>query len=408
MVRRGLAAIGLLAACARPEPVSSITPVSRAPDLRVGIALSESGVTLGGGEALALATRDAGLIGEIPPTGTARVEAVGDALRIRLPGETLSPGPVVSVTAVRSASTVRVNGREYRGSFLLSASGGRIAVVNVVDLEEYLVGVLGAELGLRSESEFAALQAQAVVSRTVALQRAGQWRERGYDLLASVADQVYEGVGASSPLAARAVATTRGQVLTYQGRLIDAFFHSTCGGRTAAGSEVFAAGDRPYLKSVSDLDPGGRPWCALSPRYRWRETWSGEALGRILRETLPLAGGSPDLATGLRDIRILQRTATDRVARVEIRGSGGSLTVTGAAARAILRAPDGGVLRSADFTLQIAREGERIVQLTADGAGAGHGVGLCQWGAIGRARAGFAYGAILSAYFPGTAVTRTY
>jgi stage II sporulation protein D len=411
MRRRVLAAAVLFAACARPEPVSPVLPISRAPDLRVGVALDQTVLTLGGGEALALSNQEAGFLGEIPAGETASVTVSAGSLQIRVRGDLLAPGPAATVTGTRSASAVRLNGRDYRGSFRLQASGGRITAVNVVDLEEYLVGVLGAELGRRAESELAALQAQAVVSRTVALQRAGAGRERGgreYDILATVSDQAYAGVGASSDLAERAVATTRGQVLTYQGRLIDAFFHSTCGGRTASGPEVFAAADRPYLRSVSDLDPGGRAWCAISPRFRWRESWSGEQLSRTLRETLPLAGGAAALADGLRDLRVLDRTPSGRVARLEVRSTGGTFVVTGAAARAILRPPDGGVLWSADFALQVSRDGERIVGLQAEGAGAGHGVGFCQWGAIGRARAGYSYGAILSAYFPGTEVTRTY
>ncbi len=82
--------------------------------------------------------------------------------------------------------------------------------------------------------------------------------------------------------------------------------------------------------------------------------------------------------------------------------------VTGPVARLVLRTPDGSILRSANFNLQVTRSGSRIIRLDASGAGAGHGVGMCQWGAIGRARAGFSYQDILSAYFPGTAVTRNY
>ena len=406
---RVAAAALLVAACARPEAVSPPAPLSRAPDIRVGVAPAEASVLLGGSEALVLANSSVGLLAEVPAGRTAVVDVAGGALRLRLEGTVTALGQDVTVSASRSGAPVRLNQREYRGSFLLTHSGVRVTAVNVLDLEDYLPGVLGAELGQRGEAEFAALQAQAVVSRSVALQRAGQWRARGYDLLASVADQVYGGSGAETELAIRAVQSTRGQVLQFRGRVIDAFFHSTCAGRTAAGVEVFAAADRPYLVSVSDLGPDGRAWCAISPRYRWRETWSGEVLTRTLRETLPLAGERSSLAEGLRELRVLERTPSGRVARLELIGSGGNLTVTGPVARALLRpAEAGGALRSADFTLQVGRSGERIVQVVADGAGAGHGVGLCQWGAIGRARAGHSYREILSAYFPGTDLTRTY
>jgi stage II sporulation protein D len=204
------------------------------------------------------------------------------------------------------------------------------------------------------------------------------------------------------------VRETAGQVLSYGGGLIDIFFHSTCGGLTAPGEEVFRYAARPYLQSVQDVDPSGRAWCAISPRYQWRETWSGEALAAGLRATLPAAGGNPAMAGELRDLRILDHTATGRVARLELRGRDESLTVTGPAARLLLRTRDGSSLRSANFTLQVVREGPRIVEVTASGSGAGHGVGMCQWGALGRSRAGASYEDILSAYFPGTQLIRTY
>jgi stage II sporulation protein D len=175
------------------------------------------------------------------------------------------------------------------------------------------------------------------------------------------------------------------------------------------GAEVFSYAERPYLRSIRDEAPDGRAWCAISPRYRWRESWSGDALAAALRATLPAAGGRAAMADDLHDIRIVERTGTGRVARMEIVGPGGeSLSVSGPAARLLLRTSDGSSLRSADFTLQVTREGPRIVQLVAEGAGAGHGVGMCQWGALGRSRAGFSYQDILSAYFPGTELVRTY
>jgi stage II sporulation protein D len=263
-------------------------------------------------------------------------------------------------------------------------------------------------MGRRTEADLAALRAQAVVSRTVALRAMERRQGRGYDLLATVADQAYAGTGFESAVASRAVRETRGEVLTWQGQTIDAFFHSTCAGRTALGTEVFAAADRPYLRSVRDEDPAGRAWCAISPRYRWQESWTGELLARTLGETIPAAGGPAELAAQVRDIRVLDLTPTGRVARLELVGRGTSFVVSGPVARQVLRTADGSILRSANFTLQVTRSGSRIVRLDATGSGAGHGVGMCQWGAIGRARAGFSYQDILSAYFPGTAITRHY
>jgi stage II sporulation protein D len=403
--RRWTAALLIAAACARPEIVP-VTPDVIVPDIRIALPPSGSSVTLGGASALRVSTPDGSSSFTIPAGSTVTVSAAAG----RLLASGLADGPVASLTAAAadSGTPVRINDREYRGGLLLSPGTRGVSVINLVGVEDYLRGVVGAEMGRRAEPDLAALRAQAVVSRTLALKSLGRWRTRGYDLLATVADQAYAGIGFESPLSDQAVLETAGRVLTYEGGLIDIFFHSTCGGRTAPGPEVFVYASRPYLRSIADVDPGGRAWCASSPRYQWRESWSGDALARALRATLPAAGGDPGLADDLRDIRVLDRTGTGRVARLELVGRGGSLTVSGPTARLLLRTRDGGILRSANFTLQVAREGSRIVELTATGSGAGHGVGMCQWGALGRARAGFSYEDILSAYFPGTALVRTY
>ena len=88
---------------------------------------------------------------------------------------------------------------------------------------------------------------------------------------------------------ATAVEATRGRILTYGGAPIDAFFYSTCGGRTADGTEVFRAADRPYLRSVADVADDGTAYCSISPRFRWHEEWTGEALRATLQRTLPPA-----------------------------------------------------------------------------------------------------------------------
>lgn len=398
----------LAAGCARPELGPGATPVSAVPDIRVAVVPAAASVTVGGGVALMLRGADGSGMVAIPAGVPAVVSSVPQGLRVRFSTEDVVVPALLNVAAADSGSPVRLSGRDYRGNAVLSAVGPSVMAVNVVGLEEYLRGVVGAEMGKRTEQDLAALRAQAIVSRTVALRRAGQWRTRGYDLLATVADQAYAGIGFETAMSDQAVAETAGQVLTFEGRLIDAFFHSTCGGRTADGTEVYAGADRPYLRSIRDQDESGRAWCAISPRFRWQERWTGEALARTLRETLPAAGAPADLAGSLRDIRVVDRTPTGRVAHLEIDGDGDRYTVPGPVARLVLRSTDGSMLRSATFNLQVGREGGRIVQLVAEGSGAGHGVGMCQWGALGRARAGIPSEDILSAYFPGTEVTRTY
>lgn len=401
-------AVLLLAACARPEVGTVATPETQIPEIRIGVVPSAATIALGGGGALLLSAPDGALVSELAAGTTATVSGGPSGLRIRLAGATVSGGAQLDLTPADSGAAVRINGREYRGRFQLSAEAAGVSAVNLLDVEQYLDGVVGAEMGKRTELELEALRAQAVISRTVALKALGRWRLRGYDLVATVADQAYAGIGFETPVSNRAVEETRGEVVTWQGQVIDAFFHSTCGGRTADGTEVFAGADRPYLRSIHDVDELGRVWCSISPRFHWQESWTGDALRRTLAETLPAAGGSAELARTLQDLRVVDRTATGRVAHLSIRGERAGLTVTGPVARLLLRSADGSILRSANFTLQLTRSGARVVQLVAQGSGAGHGVGMCQWGALARSRAGASYQAILSAYFPGTEITRTY
>lgn len=398
----------LAAGCAYPEAAGVVAPDAAVPQVRVGVVPSAATVRVGGGVALMLRGGNGEGLIALPSGVEAVIGPAGGGLRVTFSTEAVSAAGQLVIAPADSGAPVRLNGRDYRGALLVAARGPGVTAVNLVGMEEYLRGVVGAEMGSRGRPELHALRAQAVVSRTVALRRLGQWRTRGFDLLATVADQAYAGIGFETPFSTQAVDDTRGMALTYGGALIDAFFHSTCGGQTASGTEVFAGAQRPYLRSIRDRNDAGEAWCAISPRFRWRESWSAETLARTLRETLPAAGGTVALASSVQDIRISGRTATGRVDRLEIIGSDGSLAVSGPVARLLLRTPDGSQLRSAQFSLQVTRAGSRIVQLIADGSGAGHGVGMCQWGSMGRSQAGQEYLEILSAYFPGSQVTRTY
>lgn len=301
-----------------------------------------------------------------------------------------------------SAGVVLVDGRAYRGAIEVAPAGDGVRVVNVVAMEDYLVGVVGAELGHRSADEAAAVQAQAVVARTYAMRNADRWKESGFDLLAGTGSQMYRGVNDEDAIARAAVEATAGEILIYGGEPIDAFYSSTCGGTSEAGGAVFVAGDRPYLRAQPDLDADGRAWCRISPRFEWRENWNADQLRRILRRTLAAEGLPTARAGDLDAMRVLDRTPSGRVGELEMVGSRGRTMVRGSAIRRVLAPTSGGILESTDFTVRISRRGGRIESLRVDGRGLGHGVGLCQWGAIGRARAGQGYRPILMHYFPGT------
>jgi stage II sporulation protein D len=302
-----------------------------------------------------------------------------------------------------------VNGRTYRGLAEVLRDRTGLTVVNRVGMEAYLLGVVSAEMGRRSSAEQAALQAQAVVSRTYALRNLRRWRAQGFDLYATVADQVYGGVGSETPEGRAAVAATRGRVITHHGAAIEALYYSTCGGRTADGFEVFRGATRPYLRSVPDEAPNGAVYCSISPRYRWHEEWTGETLRATLQRNLPRTtsalGGQAPYVT---DVRVTRRTSSGRVDQLTIGLGGSEVRVDGTAIRRVLRPATGEMLKSNAFDLIVTGGGSGVTRLAAEGMGAGHGVGLCQWGAVGRARAGQSYHQILAAYYPGTRLERRY
>lgn len=401
----------LLAGCAAP-PAPVIPPPGPAtaePLVQVGLVVGGSGVTLGGDAPLRLTGLDGTPLGDIPAAATWRATALPEGVAVAPVGAPALVAPQVAVAPEDSLGWVRVNGRQYRGSLVLLASRTGLTVVNRVRMEDYLLGVVSAEMGRRGPEDQEALRAQAVVSRTYALRNLGRWRSEGFDLYATVFDQVYAGASSETAEGRAAVESTRGQVLTWNGSPIDAFFFSTCGGRTETGVNVFRGADVPYLQSVSDLAPSGAAYCAISPRYRWREEWTGEGLRAVLRRSLPaVLGLDASRVDQLRDIRIAGRTATDRVALLTLLLGRESLDVEGRTVRQVLRTSSGEILRSTAFTLDVRRSGDRVTRVVADGSGNGHGVGLCQWGAVGRARAGQDYQQILAAYYGAADLSRWY
>jgi stage II sporulation protein D len=247
------------------------------------------------------------------------------------------------------------------------------------------------------------------VSRTFALRNLGRWKTRGYDVSATVADQVYSGQSAETPEGNTAVSETRGLVLTYEGAPIEAFFYSTCGGRTADGAEVFRGAGRPYLRSFPDQAADGTVYCSISPRYRWHEEWTGEVLLATLQRSLPPVTRvqSADVRE-VSSVRIVHRGPSGRVDQLAIGLGGPELRLDGPLIRQVMRLRSGEALRSTAFDLMATNGPHGIARLVIDGMGSGHGVGLCQWGAVGRARAGQGYEQILGAYFPGTRLERRY
>ena len=150
---------------------------------------------------------------------------------------------------------VRLNGKAYRGKLeVFVNSRGSLTVVNVVPLEDYLLGVVPAELSL---PQLEAQKAQAVAARTYAVANVGTYGTKGFDMVPTVWSQVYKGVSIENPMGTRAVRETRGIVATYQGKPIMAYFTSTCGGRTENSENIFDHTE-PYLRGVECSLEGSR------------------------------------------------------------------------------------------------------------------------------------------------------
>ena len=142
---------------------------------------------------------------------------------------------------------VRLNGKAYRGKLeVFVNSRGSLTVVNVVPLEDYLLGVVPSELSL---PQLEAQKAQAVAARTYAIANQNTYGTKGFDMVPTVYSQVYKGVSIETAMGTRAVRETRGIVATYQGKPIMAYFTSTCGGRTENSENIFDHAE-PYLRGV--------------------------------------------------------------------------------------------------------------------------------------------------------------
>jgi stage II sporulation protein D len=302
--------------------------------------------------------------------------------------------------------TVAFNGRRWRGDLVVSAAEGGLLVVNRLAMDDYVRGVVPLEIGTNARADMAAVEAQAVAARSYAMTHlAGSGRS--FDMVATTADQVYGGASAESAVGNQAVEATVGLVLQYGGRVVNAPYHASCGGSTAAPQDVWRSADEPYLQRVSDQVPGTtRFYCDQAPRFRWTRTF-GEATLReaVSRYMGKLPGGSGGSVL-VRDVRVATVTPAGRVATLEIETDRRTLTLRGNEIRDALRSPSGELLYSTYFSVEESAGREGVRALTLHGGGNGHGVGMCQSGAIGRARAGQDFRTILRTYYPGTTVGR--
>jgi len=279
-----------------------------------------------------------------------------------------------------ASSAVYVNGKPYRGVAEISSADKGLLVVNELALEDYLVGLINCEIS--SSWPIDAIKAQAVIARSYALNRKAIRKNAAYHLESTVIDQVYDGCLIEDSRAHRGVSETAGEVLTFNGSIIQAFYFSACGGKTEASENVWGAA-LPYLKGVDCQ------YCLTSTSSVWEQTLALKDIEDRLR-------GAGYSVVGVTDIKAGTRNHRGRLKNVLIVSSRGELSVTGEQFR---RAVGYGVVKSTNFSVKVSRG-----EASFSGLGNGHGVGLCQWGSKQRAQDGFNYEEILSYYYPGTVI----
>jgi stage II sporulation protein D len=288
-----------------------------------------------------------------------------------------SPTPAGAGTLAPRTLKIRVAGR-----------------VDTVALEDYVAATALSEItpvGESADTVARIYDVQTVVARTYALAHLGRHRAEGFDVCDQTHCQLFEparlATSRFADAARRATARTAGQVLTYGGRPIDALFHADCGGNTASPEQVWGTAGLPYLRPTLDDVP------AVTHR-----TWTLTLTRADLVAALSVAPRTT-IGDQLRSVLLDGPDSSGRVSRVTINGNQRQV-----------------ILRSDDFrTVVNARLGTRAIMSTrfrmwradngidyeVQGTGFGHGVGLCQVGALARARRGDSVGAILAAYFPG-------
>jgi stage II sporulation protein D len=357
---------------AGPSPTQAQPPAV----VRVGLVVGVDAVTIGSDGPVDASEVDTGRQDTIE----------GGRLMARAGAAGIDVGGVTYAGIVRlqpRAGFLQVNGRPYRGLLELRRTPqGRLTVINELDLEEYLYGVVRSEMDPRWPPE--ALRAQAIAARSLALYWAGRYAAEGYDVRPTTDSQVYGGVAAEDPRATGAVDATRGIIMLYGGRPVFAAYHTDSGGATESSEFVWGS-VTPYLRGVDD--PYSKDVANQSHEWTLR-------LGLADLESRVARAGRP--LSGLQRVEIAATSPTGRVTSLRLSGPSGIAEMRGQEFRIAVGA---NTLRSTLFVIRPAGEAVEFA-----GRGFGHGVGMSQWGARGQALAGRDAAGIVRYYYTGVAV----
>ena len=307
------------------------------------------------------------------------------------------------ITPATDNEIIKINGKQYRGRISIFIIDSEIKAVNQIGLEDYVKGVMTKEMPIGKGNEnYDALKAFSICARTYAFNKINE-NKNFFDIYPDTRDQVYGGVDGETEYTNKIVDETKGQLLVYENEPAIIFYHSTCGGQTEDVSNVFSKKNIAYLGGVQD---GEEPYCKISPRYEWIENYSEQTFIDRLFNAKLIESNKYKLS----DLKIKSRFNSGRVNELDIIVNDGeeiqkTIFLMGNQIRSIIRSGDGkSILRSTLFNINI----DKSKNIVITGKGNGHGVGLCQWGAIGQSKKGIDYEAILNHYFPGTTIKNLY
>lgn len=319
----------------------------------------------------------------------------------------------VMIAPKTSADLFNLNGKRYRGKLriLIDNQEEGLVAINLVSLEDYLKGVVPLEMGIKlitTKREREALKVQAVAARTYALAKLGQYPDRPYDLESTVVDQVYGGVEVEEKIINQAINKTSGRVLVNSNHLVKAYFHANCGGYTEAIEKAWPWKEpEKYLRPETDSD-----FCSWGKNYNWSQSFPKEHLEGSISAFLAKSIKDSTFQCGnLIDLQVLERSESSRIMLLKIVTDSGEWEVKSDSIRWCFRRslPEGPILPSTKFDITLFKnETGQVDSAQFNGFGNGHGVGMCQIGAIGRARAGHSFRQILAYYYPGARLVKRY
>ncbi|MEK6684474.1 MAG: SpoIID/LytB domain-containing protein [Nitrospirota bacterium] len=349
-------------------------PVLAVETIRVALAPDLPAVTISGSPDLVFTSPDGRLFADELNNP---VEILAGIQGLTFQGK---PTELQELIASSAGGTIHLNDLSVGGILHIVLYRDKLRLINELDVEEYLKGVVPIEISPQWHPE--ALKVQAIIARTYVLHQRQTHIGKEYDVLATTADQVYGGRKKEHPAADQSVAETSGLVLTFEGELVLSAYHSTSAGPTESASDVWGM-ELPYLKGVSC------PFDQNSPYYQWRKSFLMDAV----QDAFSKAGYTVGTVASITPFRW---TKAGRVGQLRLLHSQGELILKAEDLRRILGYTD---LPSARFRIEkIGRE------IQIQGNGYGHGVGLCQWGAKEMAEMGYSYDKIIKYYYPGVRV----